>query len=130
MISTRVVSVLLTSLTARGFSPSSIHNVRTFALGSLSAENAAQEQVDVPLLLGEGVFAVHKPLEWTSSDVVTYIRGILERDARRRGAKPAKVGSRRKNRRVIKVGHGGTLDPLATGVLVIGVGKGTKELET
>ena len=30
---------------------------------------------------------------------------------------------------VIKVGHGGTLDPLATGVLVIGVGKGTKEMQ-
>ena len=29
----------------------------------------------------------------------------------------------------MKVGHGGTLDPLASGVLVIGVGKGTKELQ-
>ena len=31
---------------------------------------------------------------------------------------------------VIKVGHGGTLDPLATVVLVIGIGRGTKELSS
>jgi tRNA pseudouridine55 synthase len=50
---------------------------------------------------------------------------MLTRDAKERGAKPGKVGSKRG----IKVGHGGTLDPLATGVLVIGVGKGTKQLQ-
>ena len=83
-----------------------------------------------PLLLVEGIFAVYKPLNWTSSNVVSYIRGILERDARRRGARPRKVGTRRQQSRVIRVGHGGTLDPLATGVLVIGVGKkGTKQLQ-
>lgn len=84
----------------------------------------------VPLYRAEGLFAVHKPLDWTSSNVVSYIRGILERDARNRGAKPEKLGRRKvQNDRKIKVGHGGTLDPLATGVLVIGVGKGTKQLE-
>ena len=84
----------------------------------------------VPLYRAEGLFAVNKPLDWTSSNVVSYIRGILERDARNRGAKPEKL-SRRKvpNDRKIKVGHGGTLDPLATGVLVMGVGNGTKQLE-
>lgn len=85
--------------------------------------------VEPPLLLAEGLFTVNKPLNWTSSDVVSYIRGILERDARTRGARPEKVGSRRNKNQIIKVGHGGTLDPLATGVLVIGVGKGTKELQ-
>jgi len=83
----------------------------------------------VPLLLSEGLFAVNKPLEWTSQDVVSYIRGILERDARSRGANPAKVTSRKNKSRKVRVGHGGTLDPLATGVLVVGVGKGTKELQ-
>eukprot|EP00562_Extubocellulus_spinifer_P026874 CAMPEP_0178657008 /NCGR_PEP_ID=MMETSP0698-20121128/25136_1 /TAXON_ID=265572 /ORGANISM="Extubocellulus spinifer, Strain CCMP396" /LENGTH=362 /DNA_ID=CAMNT_0020299117 /DNA_START=34 /DNA_END=1119 /DNA_ORIENTATION=- len=84
---------------------------------------------EVPLYRGEGLFAVNKPLEWTSNDVVSYIRGILERDARSRGAKVVKPGRRRK-KGVVKVGHGGTLDPLASGVLVIGVGSGTKELQT
>lgn len=83
----------------------------------------------VPLYRSEGIFAVEKPLEWTSQDVVSFCRGILSRDARSRGAKPAKMGRRRK-KNTIKVGHGGTLDPLATGVLVIGVGRGTKELQS
>ncbi|KAL9012994.1 MAG: hypothetical protein Q9173_002281 [Seirophora scorigena] len=38
---------------------------------------------------------------------------------------------RRKHKRIeVKVGHGGTLDPMATGVLIVGVGKGTKHLQT
>jgi len=37
---------------------------------------------------------------------------------------------RRKDKRVqVKIGHGGTLDPMATGVLIMGVGKGTKQLQ-
>jgi len=86
----------------------------------------------VSLYRSEGVFAVEKPLNWTSQDVVSCIRGALERDARQRGAKVARVGSRRRHQknRIVRVGHGGTLDPLATGVLVIGVGRGTKELES
>jgi hypothetical protein len=50
---------------------------------------------------------------------------MLEKDARLRGAKVAK----RKSKKGFKVGHGGTLDPLATGVIVLGVGSGTKELQ-
>jgi tRNA pseudouridine55 synthase len=87
------------------------------------------EQPLPPLLLAEGLLAVTKPLNWTSNDVVSYIRGVLERDARERGARPEKVGSRRNKGQIVRVGHGGTLDPLATGVLVIGVGKGTKQLQ-
>lgn len=80
----------------------------------------------VPLYLNEGLFAVQKPLDWTSQDVVGFIRRMLERDAKERGA-PDKRTKRRNP--WMKVGHGGTLDPLATGVLVVGVGKGTKELQ-
>jgi tRNA pseudouridine55 synthase len=81
---------------------------------------------EVPLYLNEGLFAVQKPLDWTSQDVVAFIRRMLERHAKERGA-PDNRTKRRKP--WMKVGHGGTLDPLATGVLVIGVGKGTKELQ-
>jgi tRNA pseudouridine55 synthase len=83
----------------------------------------------IPLYRTQGLLAVDKPFNWTSNDVVSYIRGILERDARERGARPERVGSRRNKNQIIRVGHGGTLDPLATGVLVIGIGKGTKELQ-
>lgn len=55
-----------------------------------------------------GFLLIDKPLEWTSHDVVAKLRRI--------------TGMR-------KIGHGGTLDPLATGLLVIGVGKATKGLE-
>ncbi len=55
----------------------------------------------------DGLIIVDKPQEWTSHDVVGKLRRI--------------VGTRR-------VGHGGTLDPMATGVLVCGVGKATKLL--
>lgn len=81
----------------------------------------------IPIHLAEGLFCAYKPLTWTSQDVVGYIRGMLERDARNRGAQMAK--RRSKSKRKIKVGHGGTLDPLAEGILVIGVGSGTKALE-
>ena len=55
----------------------------------------------------EGVLIVDKPAGWTSHDVVARIRRL--------------AGTRR-------VGHAGTLDPMATGVLVLGVGRGTKLL--
>ncbi len=56
----------------------------------------------------DGFLLVDKLAGWTSHDVVAKIRTIS-------GMK--------------KVGHGGTLDPLATGLLVVGLGKATKQLE-
>jgi tRNA pseudouridine55 synthase len=58
----------------------------------------------------QGILLVDKPKTWTSFDVVNYIRRIV---AAAEGKKPKNV----------KVGHTGTLDPLATGLLVILVGK-------
>jgi tRNA pseudouridine55 synthase len=52
-----------------------------------------------------GVLVINKPQNWTSHDVVNKARGLL---------------------REKKIGHTGTLDPLATGVLVLCVGKATK----
>ena len=55
-----------------------------------------------------------KPLEWTSFQLVNKVRWLI-----------------RKNFRIkkIKVGHAGTLDPLATGLLIICTGKATKKIE-
>ena len=93
---------------------------------SASQAEASPAVVPPPLYLEEGLFAVDKPLGWTSQQVVGRIRTILEKDARERGA----PDNRKKRRKPwMKVGHGGTLDPLASGVLVVGVGKGTKELQ-
>lgn len=54
---------------------------------------------------------INKPYQWTSFDVVGKIRNSL---------KPQKL----------KVGHAGTLDPLATGLLIICTGKLTKQIDT
>lgn len=62
----------------------------------------------------EGYIAVlDKPLEWTSADVVRKIKFTLR-----------KLGYRR-----IKVGHAGTLDPLATGILLVCIGRATKMVD-
>ncbi len=61
------------------------------------------------------VLLVDKPLEWTSFDVVNKLRYGLKRTL---------------NIKKIKVGHAGTLDPLATGLLVICTGKFTKKINT
>ncbi|MDR0363561.1 MAG: tRNA pseudouridine(55) synthase TruB [Bacteroidales bacterium] len=60
------------------------------------------------------ILLVDKPLKWTSFDVVNYLRVRI--------SKALKV-------KKIKVGHAGTLDPLATGLLLICTGKKTKEIE-
>lgn len=59
------------------------------------------------------VLPVDKPLGWTSSDVVRKMRVLL----------------RRLGHRKIKVGHAGTLDPLATGVLIVCIGRATKRVD-
>jgi tRNA pseudouridine55 synthase len=56
---------------------------------------------------------VDKPYEWTSFDVVNKLRWHLRK----------KLGVKK-----LKVGHAGTLDPLATGLLVICIGKHTKKI--
>lgn len=62
----------------------------------------------------EGVVAVvDKPLTWTSSDVVRKLKYLLR-----------KLGYPK-----IKIGHAGTLDPLATGVLIVCIGKATKQVD-
>lgn len=58
----------------------------------------------------QGIILVNKPSGWTSFDVVNYVRKMV---AHAEGKKPKNC----------KVGHTGTLDPLATGLLVILVGK-------
>src|ERR1700743_2927919 len=58
----------------------------------------------------QGVLLIDKQATWTSFDAVNYVRRIV---AIAEGKKPKNT----------KVGHTGTLDPLATGLLVLVVGK-------
>lgn len=68
-----------------------------------------QDYLDGQLLL------IDKPLEWTSFQVVNKLRWHIRQAF---------------NLKKIKVGHAGTLDPLATGLLVICTGKMTKQIDT
>ncbi len=63
-------------------------------------------------LAGE-VIAIDKPYEWTSFGLVARVRWLLTQHLGRK----------------IKVGHAGTLDPLATGVVLLCTGKATKRIE-
>ena len=69
----------------------------------------AQDYLDGQLVL------IDKPLEWTSFQVVNKLRWHIRQAF---------------NLKKIKVGHAGTLDPLATGLLVICTGKITKQIDT
>jgi len=64
-----------------------------------------------------GMLLVDKPKTWTSFDVCGKIRG---EPGRAMQVKPRKI----------KVGHAGTLDPMATGLLIVCVGSGTKSIDT
>jgi tRNA pseudouridine55 synthase len=72
-----------------------------------------------------GLLAVFKPKGITSNDAVQIIKVILNSDPLT--STPATTKKLR-SKSAIKVGHGGTLDPLAEGILVLGIGAGTKNL--
>ena len=61
------------------------------------------------------VLLIDKPKGWTSFDVVNFLRSFIR-----------KIYGIKK----LKVGHAGTLDPLATGLLILCTGKKTKEIDT
>ncbi|KAG2227671.1 hypothetical protein INT45_004713, partial [Circinella minor] len=71
-----------------------------------------------------GVFSVYKPTGWTSREAVNKVQDSLSRQLQARLEMTKKLTQRDK----IKIGHGGTLDPLAEGVLILGVGDGCKKL--
>ena len=60
------------------------------------------------------ILYIDKPLRWTSFDVVNKVRWLL---CKRLGVKK------------LKVGHAGTLDPLATGVMIVCTGRATKRID-
>ena len=58
--------------------------------------------------MANGILIVDKPMDWTSQDVVAKLRGVFHEK---------------------RVGHGGTLDPMATGVLPVFFGRATRAVE-
>lgn len=79
-------------------------------------ENTKSENRHIDLQQG-CIWAVDKPLGWSSFHVVKKLRGALLSRVRHHGV------------RKLKVGHAGTLDPLASGLMLLCLGKATKQIE-
>ncbi len=69
---------------------------------------------NLPERFERAVLLVDKPSGWTSFDVIRKLRGLLSHAA---------------GTSVRKIGHAGTLDPMATGLLICLIGRATKEME-
>ncbi|KAF3932892.1 hypothetical protein ABW19_dt0207395 [Dactylella cylindrospora] len=90
----------------------------------------------------DGIIAVNKPPNRTSAQLLRSLQDIFKSSTlfqehiesqKQHAAYKDKVQSftrqnRRRRENNVRVGHGGTLDPMATGVLIVGVGRGTKQL--
>lgn len=90
----------------------------------------------------EGLLAINKPIGISSAEVIRQLQKIfkhsrifhdtLEVERSRRNAEAGNQRRRRKKDSAthveVKIGHGGTLDPMASGVLITGIGGGTKVL--
>jgi len=69
--------------------------------------------------MNDDILLIDKPAGWTSFDVVAKIRSSIRAEYRERGEKPTK--------KQLRVGHAGTLDPFATGLLIILKGDACKK---
>ncbi|EPS44726.1 hypothetical protein H072_1263 [Dactylellina haptotyla CBS 200.50] len=97
-------------------------------------------------MVTNGIIAVNKPGGRTSAQLLRELQSVfnksdffadhLEAQKQHNDFKDKQQSFTRKNRRNrgkaenVKLGHGGTLDPMATGVMIVGVGTGTKRLNT
>ncbi|XP_025774150.1 pseudouridylate synthase TRUB1 [Herpailurus yagouaroundi] len=88
-----------------------------------SEATASKAALANKLLSLSGVFAVHKPKGPTSAELLNRLKEKLLAEA----GMPSPEWAKRK-KQTLKIGHGGTLDSAARGVLVVGIGRGTKML--
>ena len=79
----------------------------------MSALSPSQINKETDFVAG-ALLLINKPLEWTSFDVVKKVRNMIKKKFQLQK---------------IKVGHAGTLDPLATGLLIVCTGKFTKRID-
>ncbi|XP_061049039.1 pseudouridylate synthase TRUB1 [Eubalaena glacialis] len=98
------------------------------AAAAVAARSGSEARVSKPalatkLLSLSGVFAVHKPKGPTSAELLNRLKEKLLAEA----GMPSPEWTKRK-KQTLKIGHGGTLDSAARGVLVVGIGRGTKLL--
>uniref|UniRef100_A0A8B9SQ07 Pseudouridylate synthase TRUB1 n=1 Tax=Anas platyrhynchos TaxID=8839 RepID=A0A8B9SQ07_ANAPL len=107
-----------------GVSPPSLKRDTFIMAGREAGGGGVAARAAQKLFSLSGLFAVYKPKGPTSAAVLNLLKEKLLAEA---GVQTN--GNKRKSQ-VLKIGHGGTLDSAATGVLVVGIGKGTKLLKT
>lgn len=113
---------------------------------SISTSHSNSPEPSTSPKIHEGCIAINKPAGITSAQVLRDLQKHFtpsalfaplleaERQSRIRESEQARHKKKRlsnfqrKLDQQVKLGHGGTLDPAATGVLIVGIGKGTKEL--
>lgn len=92
-----------------------------------------------PEVFREGVFAINKPTGQSSAQVIrdcqqhfnpsSFFKPLVEHEVEKRRTNGSRIKPRKlKAASQVKIGHGGTLDPLATGILILGIGSATKAL--
>jgi len=107
--------------------------------GAAPRQHSSSDKMTVPL---EGVVAINKPSGISSAEAVRQLQRIfkpsrifaetLAAEKARRERESENQQRRRKKQSArnveVKIGHGGTLDPMASGVLITGIGAATKQL--
>ncbi|XP_030631034.1 pseudouridylate synthase TRUB1 [Chanos chanos] len=91
----------------------------------MAAHGAAHNMSLSKLQSLNGIFAVYKKKGPTSADVLNALKEKLLKEAGVANPNP-----RKRKKQALKLGHGGTLDSAASGILVVGIGDGTKMLTT
>lgn len=76
------------------------------------------------------VLLINKPLHWTSFQVVNKLKYLIKSYYRNTESETAPAASKNESQKFnLKIGHAGTLDPLASGLLIVCTGKQTKNIE-
>ncbi|XP_052038673.1 pseudouridylate synthase TRUB1 isoform X1 [Apodemus sylvaticus] len=115
--------ILDTSPDTLGSSAASVATEVAAAARTGSQAQVSKAALAAKLMSLSGVFAVHKPKGPTSAELLNRLKEKLLAEA----GMPSPERNKRQ-KQTLKVGHGGTLDSAAQGVLVVGIGRGTKML--
>ncbi|KAF9903467.1 hypothetical protein EC991_003795 [Linnemannia zychae] len=108
--------------------PKSTSAASSSTAASTSIPTAVNALNHVPLT---GLFAVNKPTGITSTTILDHLQHICKRNQTHplvKGVLAVDKSKRAVKRGLVKIGHGGTLDPLARGIVVVGMGTGCKKL--
>lgn len=112
---------------------------RCFRHSSRLAVQRKSKAVEHFRTMQEGILAINKPPNLTSAQVLRNLQNIFDPSEYfspllQKQKEQSRINGNRGKRKKrlmekVKLGHGGTLDPMATGVLIVGIGHGTKSLQ-